>query len=167
VELAPAEIVTDVTRLAGALKAPAPEVVLIGRRQVRSNNSWMHNVATMMRGRNRCTLLMSPADATSHGLTDGAMACIRSRVGEIEAPVEISDEMMPGVVSLPHGWGHGLPGVRLAVARANAGVSSNDLADEEAIDPLSGNAVLNAIPVTIEPAAAQEPEALAGAPASI
>jgi anaerobic selenocysteine-containing dehydrogenase len=167
VELAPAEIVADVPRLTEALAAQTPDVVLIGRRQVRSNNSWMHNVPTMMRGRNRCTLLVSPADAASHGLTNGSVARIRSRVGKVEAPVEVSDEMMPGVVSLPHGWGHGLPGVKLSVARANAGVSSNDLADESIIDPLSGNAVLNAIPVTIEPAGVRDTEAPAGEPASV
>jgi anaerobic selenocysteine-containing dehydrogenase len=156
VELAPAVIVADVARLAAAVSTPAPELVLIGRRQVRSNNSWMHNVPTMIRGSNRCTLLVHPADAARLGLADGGTACVRSRVGEVEVPVEVSDEVMPGVVSLPHGWGHGLPGVRLAVARANAGVSSNDLSDEAVIDPLSGNAVLNAIPVSIEPARTSE-----------
>jgi anaerobic selenocysteine-containing dehydrogenase len=167
VELAPHEIVSDVARAVRELDAPAPDVVLIGRRQVRSNNSWMHNVPTMMRGSNRCTLLVSPADAARFGLAEGATACIRSRTGAVEAPVEISDEVMPGVVSLPHGWGHGLPGVRLGVARANAGVSSNDLADEGAIDPLSGNAVLNAIPVTIEPARAGEGRASVEEPAPV
>jgi anaerobic selenocysteine-containing dehydrogenase len=85
-------------------------------------------------------------------LNDGSTARICSRVGEVEAPVEISDEMMRGVASLPHGWGHTAPGARMTVARANAGVSLNDLTDEQLLDPLSGNAVLNAIPVTIEPA---------------
>jgi anaerobic selenocysteine-containing dehydrogenase len=167
IELAPAEIVADVPRLASDLETAAPDMVLIGRRQVRSNNSWMHNVPTMMRGSNRCTLLVNPNDAARLGLVTGANACIRSRVGEIEAPVELSNEMMPGVVSLPHGWGHGLPGVRMSVAQANAGVSSNDLADEEAIDPLSGNAVLNAIPVTVEPAPIREDDQLEEAPASV
>jgi anaerobic selenocysteine-containing dehydrogenase len=167
IELAPPEITADVPRLAEGLSAPVPDVVLIGRRQVRSNNSWMHNVPTMMRGRNRCTLLVNPGDAARFGLAEGSVARVRSRVGEVEAPVEVSDEVMPGVVSLPHGWGHGLPGVRLTVARANAGVSSNDLADETVLDPLSGNAVLNAIPVTIEPVTEQEQERLAGEPASV
>jgi anaerobic selenocysteine-containing dehydrogenase len=95
-------------------------------------------------------LLVNPADAARLGFNSGDTARIRSRVGAIEAPLEVTDEVMEGVVSLPHGWGHDLPGVRLEVARANAGVSSNDLADEQVIDPLSGNAVLNAIPVTVE-----------------
>jgi anaerobic selenocysteine-containing dehydrogenase len=151
VELAPAEIAADVPRLRKTLELRANGLVLIGRRQLRSNNSWMHNVPTMVRGSNRCTLKLHPDDAARLGLAEGALACIRSRVGEVEAPVEVTDEMMPGVVSLPHGWGHGAPGVRLTVAAENAGVSSNDLSDEEVVDPLSGNAVLNAIPVTVEP----------------
>jgi anaerobic selenocysteine-containing dehydrogenase len=128
-------------------------MVLIGRRQLRSNNSWMHNVQTLTRGSNKCTLIVNPEDAALLGLKDGANARIRSRVGEVEAPVEVSDEMMPGVASLPHGWGHSAPGARDRHARANAGVSMNDLTDEQVLDPLSGNAVLNAIPVTIEPIA--------------
>ncbi len=150
VELAPPEMVADVARLHARPAQSAEDVVLIGRRQLRSNNSWMHNVPTMMRGSNRCTLLMHPEDATRFGLAEGGVARVRSRVGEVEAPVEISDEMMPGVVSLPHGWGHGRTGVRLAVAAANQGVSANDLTDEQLIDPLSGNAVLNSVPVSIE-----------------
>ena len=157
VELAPSDIVADVPRLEGSIQRPPDEMVLIGRRQLRSNNSWMHNVPTMMRGSNKCTLLVNPIDAARIGLTDGAMAKVRSRVGEVEAPAEISDEVMPGVVSLPHGWGHGRPGVRMNVAEANAGVSANDLTDEQLIDPLSGNAVLNSVPVTIEPAEALVP----------
>jgi anaerobic selenocysteine-containing dehydrogenase len=167
VELAPPEIVADVARLAAGIDAPVPDMVLIGRRQVRSNNSWMHNVPTMMRGSNRFTVLVNPSDAARHGLVESAPARIRSAVGEIEAPVETSDEMMPGVVSLPHGWGHGLPGVRLSVAGAHAGASSIDLADESALDPLSGNAVLNAIPVTIERALVEAGEPAPGEPAPV
>jgi anaerobic selenocysteine-containing dehydrogenase len=153
VELAPAEIAADVPRLRAALDERATNgMVLIGRRQLRSNNSWMHNVQTLTRGSNKCTLIVNPEDAMLLGLKDGAGARIRSRVGEVVAPVEVSDEMMRGVASLPHGWGHGAPGARMAVAEANAGVSMNDLTDEQVLDPLSGNAVLNAIPVTIEPA---------------
>ncbi len=153
VELAPELIVADVPRLLADLDGPVEDMVLIGRRQLRSNNSWMHNVPAMVRGSNRCTLLMNPADATRLALVEGAGARIVSRVGEIIAPVEVSDEMMPGVASLPHGWGHDLPGVRLSVAKANAGVSVNDLTDDAMIDPLSGNAALNALPVTITAAA--------------
>jgi anaerobic selenocysteine-containing dehydrogenase len=150
VEVAPPQVIADVERLRAALGQPRDGMVLIGRRQLRSNNSWMHNVPKMVRGSNRCTLLVNPADAERLGLSNGDAARIRSRVGEVEAPVEVCDEVMEGVVSLPHGWGHGLPGVRLSVAGANAGVSANDLTDEEVIDPLSGNAVLNAVPVSVE-----------------
>jgi anaerobic selenocysteine-containing dehydrogenase len=154
VELAPPEIAADVPRLRAALDERGSNgMVLIGRRQLRSNNSWMHNVQTLTRGSNKCTLIVNPQDASRLGLEDGSTARIRSRVGEVDAPVEISDEMMPGVASLPHGWGHNAPGMRLSVAHANAGVSMNDLTDEQLLDPLSGNAVLNAIPVTIEPLA--------------
>jgi anaerobic selenocysteine-containing dehydrogenase len=158
VELAPPEIVADVPRLVSALSRPHPEMVLIGRRQLRSNNSWMHNLPTMVRGSNRCTLLVNVADAERLGLADGETAVVRSRVGEVEAPVEVCEEVMPGVVSLPHGWGHDLDGVRLQVARAHAGVSSNDLTDEQVIDPLSGNAVLNAVPVTVTAATVRVPQ---------
>jgi len=125
---------------------------LVGRRHVRSNNSWMHNLEVLVKGKERCTLQVHPADAGRLGLTDGGDAEIRSRVGKVVAPVEVTDLVMTGVVSLPHGWGHSLPGTRLEVAGRYAGVNSNLLTDPEAIDPLSGNAVLNAIPVEISPA---------------
>jgi anaerobic selenocysteine-containing dehydrogenase len=150
IELTPAHIVEDLPRLRSSMDRPADGMVLIGRRQLRSNNSWMHNVPTMIGGSNRCTLLVHPSDAERIGLKDGEHACIRSSVAEVEAPVQLTDEMMPGVVSLPHGWGHGAPGTRMAVARDNAGVSMNDLTDQMFLDPLSGNAVLNAIPVSVE-----------------
>ena len=150
VELAPQPIVDDLARVRDELQQTPPDLVLIGRRQLRSNNSWMHNLPTMVKGSNRCTLLVNIADADRLGLVDGSAACVTSRAGEVEAVVEVCDEVMPGVVSLPHGWGHDLPGVAMDVARANAGVSANDLTDEQVIDPLSGNAMLNAVPVTIE-----------------
>jgi anaerobic selenocysteine-containing dehydrogenase len=109
----------------------------------------MHNVHALAKGPERCTLLVSPDDATRLGLTDGGRAKVRSRVGELVATVAVSDEMMPGVVSLPHGFGHGAAGVRLRVASAHAGVSSNQLADETLLDALSCNAVLNGIPVEV------------------
>src|SRR5262249_26532826 len=143
--------VADVERLLRSLERPADGLLLIGRRQVRSNNSWMHNVPSLMKGPERCTLLVHPDDAARLGLVDGSHARIASRVGQVEAPVTISDEMMPGVVSLPHGWGHGLEGVHLEVAAARPGVPSNFLADAEVVDALSGNAVLNGIPVTVAP----------------
>ncbi len=154
IELAPAEITADVPRLRSRLTRPAAEhLTLVGRRDLRSNNSWMHNIEQLVRGRERCTLWMHPADAARLGLADGAAARVRSRTGRVEVPVEITDAIMPGVVSVPHGWGHDAPGIALRVATAHAGINSNLLADELATDPLSGNSVLNGIPVTVEPIA--------------
>ena len=125
---------------------------LVGRRHLRSNNSWMHNLPVLVKGKPRCTLQVHPDDAADLGLRDGDAAIIRSRVGEVTVPVEVTDSVMPGVVSLPHGWGHGKPGARMAVAGEHAGVNSNVLTDPSMIDPLSGNAVLNGIPVEVLPA---------------
>jgi anaerobic selenocysteine-containing dehydrogenase len=153
IELAPPSIVADVARLRATLERPAPPMVLIGRRDLRSNNSWMHNVPNLVRGDVRCTMLMHPSDATRLALDDGDTACVRSRVGVVLIPVEVTDAIMPGVVSIPHGWGHDAEGTRMRVARDHAGVNTNLLADEAQMDPLSGNAVLNGIPVTVERAA--------------
>jgi anaerobic selenocysteine-containing dehydrogenase len=131
---------------------PRPPLVLIGRRHVRSNNSWMHNLPNLVGGTNRCTLQVAPADAERLGLADGGMAEVSSRAGTVEAVVEVTDDVMEGVVSLPHGWGHGQPGTQMSVAADNAGVNSNVLTDELEIDPLSGNAVLSGIPVEVSPA---------------
>jgi anaerobic selenocysteine-containing dehydrogenase len=109
----------------------------------------MHNVEILVKGRERCTLLMHPDDANHRGLGDGDRAVVRSRVGEVTAPVEVTDTVMPGVVSLPHGWGHDDPHTSLAVAAARPGVNANVLTDAEALDPLSGTSVLNGIPVTV------------------
>jgi anaerobic selenocysteine-containing dehydrogenase len=125
---------------------------LVGRRHLRSNNSWMHNLPVLVKGKPRCTLQLHPDDAVDLGLADGDAAIVRSRVGELIAPVEVTDTVMPGVVSLPHGWGHGKPGARMTVAAEHAGVNSNVLTDPTMIDPLSGNAVLNGIPVEVVPA---------------
>jgi anaerobic selenocysteine-containing dehydrogenase len=149
VELAPPELVADVPRLKGALTRANGHMVLVGRRQLRSNNSWMHNLDPLVKGKDRCTAHVHPDDARRLGLTDGGLARLRSRAGEIEAPVEITDAVMPGVVSVPHGWGHDAPGVQLRVASAHAGVNSNILADDQAIEPVSGNAVLNGIPIEV------------------
>jgi anaerobic selenocysteine-containing dehydrogenase len=153
IELAPPEIAADVARLRATLTRDPNGMVLIGRRDLRSNNSWMHNIENLVRGKARCTALMHPDDAARLGLADGATACIRSRVGVVLIPVEVTDAIMPGVVSIPHGWGHDAEGTRMQVARAHAGVNTNLLADEAQMDPLSGNAVLNGIPITIERAA--------------
>jgi anaerobic selenocysteine-containing dehydrogenase len=152
VELAPEPIVADVARLRAALDAPTGGMVLIGRRDLRSNNSWMHNVEVLVKGRPRCTLHVHPDDAARLGLADGVDASVSSRTGRVAVPVEVTDAIRPGVVSIPHGWGHDLDGVELSVARRHAGVNSNLLADDELLDPLSGNAVLNGIPVEVAPA---------------
>ncbi len=150
IELAPELILADLGRLRARLADGDGRLVLIGRRHLRSNNSWCHNLPALMKGRDRCTLLVSTTDATRLRLKDGGRAKVSSRVGSLIAPVEVTDEMMPGVVSLPHGWGHDVEGVRLRVAREQPGVNSNVLADPEAIDVPSGNGVLNGIPVEIE-----------------
>ncbi len=154
IELAPQPILEDLARLEAELaeSANGDGLLLVGRRHVRSNNSWMHNVAPLVRGRDRCTLQIHPSDAERLGLAHGAAARVASRVGAVTATVERTEDVMPGVVSLPHGWGHDLPGARLAVAREHAGVNSNRLTDPEPLDPLSGNAVLNGIPVEVGPA---------------
>lgn len=149
VELAAPEILADLDRLHASLDRPRPDLVLIGRRHVRSNNSWLHNVEVLVKGRPRCTLLVHPDDAARYGVVDGSVAEVASRVGAVRATVEVDDALMPGVVSLPHGWGHDAPGIQLRVAQEHAGVNSNVLTDPEQLDPLSGNAVLNGIPVTL------------------
>jgi anaerobic selenocysteine-containing dehydrogenase len=110
----------------------------------------MHNVEVLVKGKPRCTLHVHPDDAVRLELADGGAARVRSRVGEVEIPVEVTDGIMPGVVSIPHGWGHDHDGVEMAVAARYAGVNTNLLADGAVVDPLSGNAVLNGIPVTVE-----------------
>jgi anaerobic selenocysteine-containing dehydrogenase len=161
IELAPEPLVADVGRLREALARVRgthdPSPVLIGRRHLRSNNSWMHNLPMLVRGPARCTLHVHPDDAARYGLADGEPAVVRSRTGSVEAEVEITDAVMPGVVSLPHGWGHNAPEAQLSVASAHAGTNSNRLSDELLIDALSGNAVLNGIPVTLAPVAAAVP----------
>jgi anaerobic selenocysteine-containing dehydrogenase len=152
VELCPPPFAADVDRLRASLAEHRNGgMVLVGRRHLRSNNSWLHNVHVLVKGKERCTLQIHSDDAARLGLVDGAQARVRSRVGEVVAPVEVTDDVMPGVVSLPHGWGHGQPGTRMQIAADHAGVNSNVLTDDMALDPLSGNAVLNGIPVELEP----------------
>lgn len=150
IQLAPPECVKDLKRLQKTLAQPIPDFVLIGRRHLRSNNSWMHNSLPLVKGPKACMLLMHPADAMRLGVQKGRCVRMRSRVGEVVVPVEVSDKIMPGVVSLPHGWGHHRPGVKLQVAQAHAGISMNDLTDENLLDELSGTASLNGIPVQLE-----------------
>jgi len=152
IELAPAMLVDDLARARADLARPAPDLVLVGRRQLRSNNSWMHNLPTLAKGPFRCTALVSPADAARLGLSDGGRARIANGERAIEVVVEVSADIMPGVVSLPHGWGHDQPGTRMAVAAERPGVNLNAVLDDQARDPLSGNAVLSA-PITMQPIA--------------
>ncbi len=154
IQLAPDLLVGDVDRLLGTLEERGRDnrLVLIGRRQLRNMNSWLHNLPELMSGGDRCTLVVNPEDARRSGIANGGRARVRSRTGEVAVAVEVSDEMMPGVVSLPHGFGHGASGTRLSVANEHAGVSYNDMADENVLDALSGNAVLNGIPVEVFPA---------------
>jgi len=123
---------------------------LIGRRHLRSNNSWLHNSLRLVKGKDRCTLLMNPKDAERRGISEQQILEISSRVGAVKASVELTDSMMEGVVSLPHGWGHTSKNTKMAVAESHAGVSMNDLTDEMQVDELTGNAVLNAVPVTVK-----------------
>ena len=153
IELAPPEIVADVDRLfAFATRAEDRGMLLVGRRHLKSNNSWMHNIRVLTKGSMTCSLQVHPDDAASLGLTEGAHATVASRVGSVVVPVEITDGIRPGVVSLPHGWGHGVPGTSMRVAAEKPGVNSNVLSDDKALDPLSGTSVLNGIPVTVSPA---------------
>jgi anaerobic selenocysteine-containing dehydrogenase len=152
VELAPIPFVKDARRVLTTLDGDPTDqpLLLIGRRHLRSNNSWMHNSRRLVRGRDRCTLLMHPDDAARTGVVGEAKVAVVSRAGRVEAPLELSDEVMPGVVSLPHGWGHHRPGTELSVAEEHPGVSINDLTDELVVDDLCGNAVLSGVPVWVE-----------------
>jgi anaerobic selenocysteine-containing dehydrogenase len=158
IELAPMPFVDDLRRLVLALREPHEgALTLVGRRELRSNNSWMHNCERLVKGRERCTLLMHPADAEARGLVDGQRVRVATRAGSVRAPLEVSDDMRPGVVSLPHGWGHERPGTRLRVASARPGVSFNDLSDETLVDTLCGTSRLNGVPVQVEGDHAETP----------
>jgi anaerobic selenocysteine-containing dehydrogenase len=152
IELANPAIIADFERLLASLSGPLSDpdaLVLIGRRHLRSNNSWMHNIDVLAKGKFRCTLQLHPDDANRLGLVEGGDAHVTSNVGTLIAPVEITDQITKGVVSLPHGWGHDRPGSASEIASRRPGVNSNLLTDPEMIDPLSGNAVLNGIPVEV------------------
>ncbi|HET9315555.1 MAG TPA: molybdopterin dinucleotide binding domain-containing protein, partial [Vicinamibacteria bacterium] len=151
IDLAPARFVADLERLK---KHPAevPEdgwLRLVGRRDLRSNNSWMHNSERLVTGRDRCTLLVNADDAGRRGWREGQRVRVQSRVGTVEASVQITEDIMPGVVSLPHGWGHHRSGTRLSVAHAHAGVSLNDLTDDQSVDALCGTASFSGTPVRV------------------
>jgi anaerobic selenocysteine-containing dehydrogenase len=135
--------------LATVLEPSSEPFVLVGRRQLRSNNSWMHNVEVLVKGKDRCTLMMNPSDADALGVEAGGSVTVKSEAGQVDAPIELSEDIMPGVVSLPHGWGHDDDQARLQVAARRPGVNSNILSDRSTLDPLSGNARLNGIPVSL------------------
>ncbi|EPN45235.1 oxidoreductase, molybdopterin-binding protein, partial [Pseudomonas syringae pv. actinidiae ICMP 18807] len=153
IQAAPEVIMADLVRFAAdagpRFGEKAGELLLIGRRHVRSNNSWMHNYHRLVKGKPRHQLLMHPDDLSHRGLNDGQQVRVSSRVGVIEVQVLGSLDMMPGVVSLPHGWGHSHSGVKMEIARNQPGVSANDLTDERQLDELSGNAALNGVPVQV------------------
>lgn len=149
VQAAPAVILADLARFAAQPVPVADELLLIGRRHVRSNNSWMHNYHRLVKGKPRHQLLMHPDDLARRQLSDGQRVRVSSRIGMIEVEVLASLDMMPGVVSLPHGWGHGRPGVQMTIASGQPGASANDLTDERQLDELSGNAALNGVPVQV------------------
>lgn len=149
IRLAPQYLLDDLSRLAARLERPAAPLVLVNRRHLRSNNSWLHNVPALMKGRDRCTLLMHPADAARYRVSDEDIVTVKSESGEIKVPVEITEAISPGVVSMPHGWGHDKAGTRLSVANGSPGVNTNVLSPPTLIDEPSGNGVLNGIPVTV------------------
>jgi anaerobic selenocysteine-containing dehydrogenase len=151
IELAPPLLIDDLARVRADLARPVPDLVIVGRRQLRSNNSWMHNLPTLAKGPFRCVALVHPADARRLGLADGGQARIASAGRTIDVTVEVSDEMMAGVVSLPHGWGHDQQGTRMAVAAERPGANLNAIVDDSRRDPLSGNAVLSGVPITMAP----------------
>jgi anaerobic selenocysteine-containing dehydrogenase len=151
IELSPPQFIDDLVRLEKSIERhDASQMLLVGRRELKSNNSWMHNIAVLTKGSLACTAQLHPSDAQRLGVATGDEVRITSRVGHIEIPVEITDSVTQGVVSVPHGWGHDMAGTQMDVARRKAGVNSNILSDDKAMDPLSGNAVLSAIPVTVE-----------------
>lgn len=149
IELAPPLVLADLAHVEAALNATHDGMLLIGRRDMRSGNSWMHNLPVLAKGPERCTMLMHPQDAARLGLTQGALAELCAQGTTLSAPVEITPDMMPGVVSLPHGWGHDLPGSQLQIAARRPGVNLNALLSDKDRDPLSGNAVLSGVPVRV------------------
>ena len=149
IRLAPQYLLDDLPRLAARLTREPDDLVLVSRRHLRSNNSWLHNVPALMKGRDRCTLLMHPDDAAKRGVTATDIVTVTSAAGQIEVSVELTEAIMPGVVSMPHGWGHGKSGTRMAVANGSPGVNTNILSPPTFLDEPSGNGALNGIPVAV------------------
>ncbi len=157
IDLAPKAICADFTRLASKVELPLPtqdDFLLIGRRTLRSMNSWLHNSKRLVSGKSPCVLFMHPNDARRLGLGSGERVHVTSSRNRIEVPLEITDEMMPGVVCMPYGWGHNRDGIRMAVAAKVAGGNYNDLVEEDVFDAVSGASVLNGVPVRISPVSA-------------
>ncbi|MCY7356662.1 MAG: molybdopterin oxidoreductase family protein, partial [Rudanella sp.] len=157
IDVATAPFLNDLTRVQLPATTHEPSATgspdrlnLISRRHLRDNNSWLHNAHRLVKGRNRCTLQINPTDALRLAIVNGQAVRVESRVGSVELPAEVTNDMMPGVVSMPHGYGHNRAGIQLDVARAHAGVSINDLTDETLMDELTGNAALNGVEVTVE-----------------
>ena len=153
IECFPDRVMEDLEIYAQDIDDNDAEFLLIGRRHVRSNNSWLHNSRRLIKGPNRCTMMIHPDNAKSLGLNDGDMARVFNHVGSVDIETEVTEDVMPGVISIPHGYGHGKKGVKLSIAGERPGVSMNDLTDPGIIDKLSGNAVLNGVPVNVEKAA--------------
>jgi len=149
IRLAPQYLLDDLPRLAARLERPTEPLVLVSRRHLRSNNTWMHNVPALMKGKDRCTLLMHHDDAARRGIAAGDVVTVTSAAGEIQVPVELTDAIKSGVVSMPHGWGHGQAGTRMAVANGSPGANTNVLSPPTFLDEPSGNGALNGIPVTV------------------
>ncbi len=152
IHCAPEAFVADLQRVQSELMdrpMPGGQLLLVGRRHLRSNNSWMHNAHRLTKGPRRDQLWIHPADAAARGVVDEETVRLASRVGAVHVTAIVTDRVMPGTVCLPHGFGQGKQGVRLALARALPGASYNDVSDEAAVDPLSGNAALNALPVSV------------------
>ncbi|HNG47910.1 MAG TPA: molybdopterin dinucleotide binding domain-containing protein, partial [Agitococcus sp.] len=159
--LAPHIYLAELSRARLALNHAKPrqitEFSLIGRRHVRSNNSWLHNSLPLVKGKNRCTAMMNSIDAQALGVQDGDLLTVKSRVGEVNIPVETTDDIMQGVLSIPHGFGHHRQGTQLSIAEGKAaGVSMNDITDDSFVDGLSGTAALNGIPVVVMPIISQK-----------
>ena len=151
INLAPRRYLQDLQRLHALLASgPADNLLLIGRRHIRSNNSWLHNSRRLVKGKDRCTLMIHPKDATRVGLQAGDCAEVTGAAGQVVLPVEITEDLMPGVVSIPHGWGHQREGTRQSVASRHAGASINDVLGDQEIDPLAGTSVLNGQPVRVK-----------------
>ena len=151
IELMHPLLTADIPRLLSRIDRASDGLVLTSRRHLRSNNSWLHNVAGLMRGRDRCTLLINPTDAAHLGVSDGRPVDVSTTEGSIRVPAEVTDEMMPGVVSLPHGWGHGVDGTQMSVANAHPGVNTNVLNPAALIDVPSNTQVVNGVQCQVVP----------------